>query len=97
MKVRVPVYEKTRMDFLKSIECGPLGYVFIDPQNPLIKYDSFRRLMRRRSYLWSYIFIPRSFVTFLEQSFVDVVNPDGTTGDLYINVLNADGTVSVIE
>lgn len=86
MKIRVPVYEKTRGDFLASIECGPLGYVFIDPQNPSIKYDSFRRLMRRRSYSWSYLFVCGSDIPFYDLDSLDVVNPDGTFGDQFITV-----------
>ena len=86
MKRRVPVYEKSNKGFFESIECGPLGYIFIDPQNPFIKYDSFRRLMRRRSYSWSYLFICGSDIPCYDLDSLDVVNPDGTVGDQFIIV-----------
>ena len=87
MKVRVPVYENCLRDFIKSVECGPLGYVLIDPENPLVKYDSFRRLMRRRSHSWSYLFVCQCDVPFYDLQLLDVVNPDGTVGDQFINVI----------
>ena len=86
MKCRVPVYEKSNKGFFESIECGPLGYVLIDPQKPYVNYDSFRRLMRRRSFSWSYLFVYAPDISFYDSDSLDVVNPDGTLGDQFITV-----------
>lgn len=90
MKVRVPVYESRagKNAFYKAFANGPVGYFFVDPENPVMSYSTYRRLMRLRIYSWSYLFVPSCFLPDYEFGNFNVLNPDGTTGDQFVSVVD---------